>query len=141
MTIAQTKYELNGYAYLLEQMKRKQKEWQQWAEIDRVNTSIFSSTPVFSQESSEVKQAILAQTQLVQELAQEICELDKKKKWIELSVQKLTDRNQKLIVQKHYLDQMTFEQIAEEMNFSVRHVLRLNNRALAQISHCMSQEL
>lgn len=141
MTIAQTKYELNGYAYLLEQMKRKQKEWQQWAEIDRVNTSVFSSTPVFSQESSEVKQAILAQTQLVQELAQEICELDKKKKWIELSVQKLTDRNQKLIVQKHYLDQMTFEQIAEEMNFSVRHVLRLNNRALAQISHCMSQEL
>ena len=141
MTIAQTKYELNGYAYLLEQMKRKQKEWQQWAEIDRVNTSVFSSTPVFSQESSEVKQAILAQTQLVQELAQEICELDKKKKWIELSVQKLMDRNQKLIVQKHYLDQMTFEQIAEEMNFSVRHVLRLNNRALAQISHCMSQEL
>ena len=141
MTIAQTKYELNGYAYLLEQMKRKQKEWQQWVEIDRVNTSIFSSTPVFSQESSEVKQAILAQTQLVQELAREICELDKKKKWIELSVQKLTDRNQKLIVQKHYLDQMTFEQIAEEMNFSVRHVLRLNNRALAQISHCMSQEL
>ena len=141
MTIAQTKYELNGYAYLLEQVKRKQKEWQQWVEIDRVNTSIFSSTPVFSQESSEVKQAILAQTQLVQELAQEICELDKKKKWIELSVQKLTDRNQKLIVQKHYLDQMTFEQIAEEMNFSVRHVLRLNNRALAQISHCMSQEL
>ena len=44
MTIAQTKYELNGYAYLLEQVKRKQKEWQQWVEIDRVNTSIFSST-------------------------------------------------------------------------------------------------
>ena len=49
------------------------------------------------------------------------------------------DRQLREVLELRYLDGATFEEIAEEMGFSVRHVLRLHGAALEKISVDVTQ--
>lgn len=49
-------------------------------------------------------------------------------------INRVANSNLNLILKKRYLQFMTFEAIADEMNYSVRHVLRLHGQALAEFA-------
>ena len=49
------------------------------------------------------------------------------------------DRQLREVLELRYLDGATFEEIAEEMGLSVRHVLRLHGAALEKISVDVTQ--
>ena len=77
----------------------------------------------------------MARAQIAGELAREICELALAKRKIEQDIRGIEDEKQRLILEKHYIDGLTFEQIAEDMDLSVRHVIRLRDMAIFQICH------
>ena len=49
-------------------------------------------------------------------------------------INRVANANLNLILKKRYLQFKTFEAIAAEMNYSVRHVLRLHGQALAEFA-------
>lgn len=64
------------------------------------------------------------------EINQEIDRLVDLKREANEAISELTNADQQLVLECRYLDYQTWEQIAETMNFSVRHVTRLHGEAL-----------
>lgn len=139
MNIEETKKELSQYPMLLKRIERKEQERKRWLEIGTKITPVYSDMPKAQNQSNKIEQAAIARAQIAGELAQEICELAKRRKRIEQAISSLSDEKQRLIMEKHYIDRMTFEQIAEDMDLSIRHVIRLRNESIFTVCHCMSQ--
>ena len=134
MNIEETKKELSQYPILLKRIERKEQERKRWLEIGTKITPVYSDMPKAQNQSNKIEQAAIARAQIAGELAQEICELAKRRKRIEQAISSLSDEKQRLIMEKHYIDRMTFEQIAEDMFFSERQIRRLHFKALCELS-------
>lgn len=134
MNIEETKKELSQYPMLLKRIERKEQERKRWLEIGTKITPVYSGMPKAQNQSNKIEQAAIARAQIAGELAQEICELAKRRKRIEQAISSLSDEKQRLIMEKHYIDRMTFEQIAEEIHFDYRWIRRLHKRALEKLT-------
>ncbi len=135
MTAEDKKRELYRYRLLVQRIERKKRERQRWLDIGTKTTPVYSDMPKTVDTSNKVEQAGMARAQIAGELAREICELALAKRKIEQDIRGIEDEKQRLILEKHYIDGLTFEQIAEDMNLSVRHVIRLRDMAIFQICH------
>ncbi len=135
MTAEDKKRELYRYRLLVQRIERKKRERQRWLDIGTKTTPVYSDMPKTVDTSNKVEQAGMARAQIAGELAREICELALAKRKIEQDIRGIEDEKQRLILEKHYIDGLTFEQIAEDMDLSVRHVIRLRDMAIFQICH------
>lgn len=135
MTIEDKKRELCRYRLLVQRIERKKQERQRWLDIGTKITPIYSDMPKSAVESNKVEQAGMERAQIAGELAQDICGLASAKRKIEQDIRGIEDEKQRLILEKHYIDGLTFERIAEDMGLSVRHVLRLRDMAIFQMCH------
>lgn len=141
MTADEKKQELMRYRLLIQRIERKKQERQRWLDIGTKTTPVYSDMPKSTNEADKVAQAGMARAQIAVELAQEICELASEKRRIEQSIQGIEDDKQRLILEKHYIDGKTFEQIAEDMNFSERQIRRLHLKAICKMSFNVRQKL
>lgn len=135
MTAGEKKQELMRYRLLIQRIESKKQERQRWLDIGTKTTPVYSDMPKSTNAENKVEQAGMARAQIARELAQEICELASAKRKIEQDIQGIEDDKQRLILEKHYIDGKTFEQIAEDMDLSVRHVIRLRNSAIFRLCH------
>lgn len=135
MTAEDKKRELYRYRLLVQRIERKKRERQRWLDIGTKTTPVYSDMPKTVDTSNKVEQAGMARAQIAGELAREICELALAKRKIEQDIRGIEDEKQRLILEKHYIDGLTFEKIAEDMDLSVRHVIRLRDMAIFQICH------
>lgn len=134
MTTEDKKRELYRYRLLVQRIKRKEQERQRWLDIGTKTTPVYSDMPKSTNSADKVAQAGTARAQIAGELAQEICELALAKRKIERDIRGIEDEKQRLILEKYYIDGMTFEQIAEDMSFSERQIRRLHLKAICKMS-------
>ena len=134
MTIEDKKRELCRYRLLVQRIERKKQERQRWLDIGTKITPIYSDMPKSAVESNKVEQAGMERAQIAGELAQDICGLAKEKRRIEEAISGVEDERLRLILEKHYIDGLTFEQIAENMGYSWRYIMILKKEALDCIS-------
>lgn len=134
VTIEEKKQELRRYRLLLKRIERKEQERRRWLELGTTITPIYSDMPKAQNTSNKVEQAGIACAQIAEELSQDICELTKEKRHIERAIRSVEDKKLRLILEKHYIDGLTFEKIAEDMYFSERQIRRLHLKVLGEMS-------
>lgn len=134
MTAGEKKQELMRYRLLIQRIERKKQERQRWLDIGTKTTPVYSDMPKSTNAENKVEQAGMERAQIAVELAQEICELASAKRKIEQDIRGIEDDKQRLILEKHYIDGQTFEQIAEDMDFSERQIRRLHLKAICKMS-------
>lgn len=78
--------------------------------------------------------AVLRVMELEERLTKEIDELTEKRREIECAVGAVPDEVQREILTRRYLLYQKWEVIAEEMNYSERHIRRLHGYALKNMS-------
>lgn len=76
------------------------------------------------------ERAVLRVMELEERLSKEIDELTAKLREIELAVNAVPDEVQREVLTRRYLLYQKWEDIAEEMNYSVQHIFRLHGAAL-----------
>ena len=74
--------------------------------------------------------AVLRVMDLEERLTKEIDELTEKRREIECAVGAVPDEVQREVLTRRYLLYQKWEDIAEEMNYSVQHIFRLHGAAL-----------
>lgn len=134
VTIEEKKQELRRYRLLLKRIERKEQERRRWLELGTTITPIYSDMPKAQNTSNKVEQAGIACAQIAEELSQDICELTKEKRHIERAIRSVEDKKLRLILEKHYIDGMTFETISEDMDFDCRWIRRLHKRAIEKLT-------
>jgi len=78
--------------------------------------------------------AVLRVVELEERLTKEIDELTEKRQEIEQAVNAVPDEVQREVLTRRYLLYQKWEVIAEEMNYSARHIRRLHGYALKNMS-------
>ena len=76
--------------------------------------------------------AILA-VKLQEKIAARIADLIALRWRIEQAVESLADSRDRQIIYLHYVDGLTWEQVAEAMNYDLRHIYRLHGWALIKL--------
>ena len=130
VTIEEKKQELRRYRLLLKRIERKEQERRRWIELGTTITPIYSDMPKAQNTSNKVEQAGIACAQIAEELSRDICDLTKEKRHIERAIRSVEDKKLRLILEKHYIDGLTFETISEDMDFDCRWIRRLHKRAI-----------
>ncbi len=77
--------------------------------------------------------AVLRVVELEECLTKEIDELTAKRREIECAVNAVPDEVQREVLTRRYLLYQKWEDIAEEMNYSVQHIFRLHGAALKKM--------
>ena len=130
VTIEEKKQELRRYRLLLKRIERKEQERRRWLELGTTITPIYSDMPKAQNTSNKVEQAGIACAQIAEELSQDICELTKEKRHIERAIRSVEDKKLRLILEKHYIDGLTFDRLEEDLGIDRRWILRLYKKAL-----------
>ena len=89
--------------------------------------------------SSTVEDIILNIVTLQEEVNHNIDELVDTKREIMNVIKQLESIETQMIIEKRYLLYETFEQIAVDLNFTIRHVYRLHNRGLAEVNKILER--
>ena len=114
---------LSQYLPLAMEIKRNKEELRRWRE--------FSDS--LQKDSPDLQTAVANIELIEQRLNRQIKSLIKLRLQIETAIAGLNDATLRLIMQRRYLDNKQFFQIAREVHYSTRHVERLHGAALAKI--------
>jgi len=114
---------LSQYLPLALEIRRNKEELRRWRE--------FSDS--LQKDSPDLQTAVANIELIEQRLNRQIKSLIKLRLQIETAIAGLNDATLRLIMQRRYLDNKQFYQIAREVHYSTRHVERLHGAALAKI--------
>ena len=127
---------LSRYKEIDDEINRLCEELSVWrARVTKI-TPTYSSLPKGSQQDDKLQSAIEKIMELEQEINAEINVLQKTRKAIVLAVCTIQDRSLRKLLALRYLNRkenLTWEQIANRMNYAGRHIFRLHNLALDMI--------
>ncbi|MDU3457175.1 MAG: hypothetical protein E7F47_04670 [Peptoniphilus harei] len=84
--------------------------------------------------SSKLEDTIVKIIDLQEEINRDIDKLVDLKKEIVRTIKKIEDKELQVVLEKRYLCFESWEKIAVEMNYDIRHIHRLHNRGLKEIS-------
>lgn len=110
-------------------------------EVSRMRTALTIKTTSMKSDSVQESRkgfyddkymAYLQESERVNKLIDKLVDLKVK---ITNEIDLLEDRRYRIILREYYLNMRTFENIAESMNYDVRHVHRLHGEALLEIKH------
>ena len=111
-------------------------------------TSTLSDMPKSpNQGSSKLEDTIVKIVDLQEEINRDIDKLVDLKAEMVGTIKQIQDKELQVILEKRYLCFETWEKIAVDMNYDIRHIHRLHNRGLKEISslklsgHKMSQNV
>lgn len=86
---------------------------------------------------SKVERAVLKIIEVEESLKQDVENLVDLKREIMSAVQSVSDVELQALLEKRYLCFLPWEEIAEEMHYSIQHVYRMHGEALSRISEIM----
>ncbi len=84
-------------------------------------------------QSAQAKKAGSNTAGLIAELDKEIGELENIKAEITDAINQVSDKTLRSLLTDYYLNDLTFEEVADRIGYTRRHVTRLHNRALSLI--------
>ena len=124
---------LSRYRRLNERIDRLLEEQRRWRERALKITPTLSQAPGGSESGSPVERPMDKVLEIEEEINREIDELQTVRQEIRAALNQLEDENLKLLMEYRYIDGLTWEQIAVEMNYSYMQICRLHGKALQTI--------
>lgn len=83
--------------------------------------------------TSHLEEIIVKIVMLQEEINKDIDNLVNIKVQITEMINEMVDKEQQMVLEKRYLNFLSFEQIAVDLNFSIQHVFRIHKQALSEI--------
>ena len=106
-------------------------------QIDSLNSLAQKATSTLSdmpkapgRNTSRLEEIIVKVVMLEEEINKDIDELVDLKVKITEVINEVPDKEQQMVLEKRYLNFLSFEQIAVDLNFSIQHVFRIHKQAL-----------
>lgn len=124
---------LQQYKLLDNYINSKIEELTKWKSIATKITPTFSDMPKASGISDKVGQAVEKIIELQNEINNSIDKLVDLRQEIENKIEAIEDAKLKQLLFYKFIHGLTFEQIAEKMNYSVRNIMYLYDDSLDQI--------
>ena len=87
--------------------------------------------PSTSSSEKDLADLIIKRDEILHRILEEIDRKEKARNRINAELDKMTNENERTVLILRYKRGMTFEQIAEELEYSWRHTLRIHGYALA----------
>lgn len=84
-------------------------------------------------DSGRIENVVFKVAMLESEIDDEICNLIDIKEEVKNAINTVSDINQNMVLRLVYLEFRSIEEVAEIMNYSVRHVHRLHKKALGNV--------
>lgn len=134
MTNEQKKRQLQKYRELENEVRRLTGEIERWRQQSSRTTSVVSSLPkVSGGDCRQLEHSVISIIDLTQMLERRQNELIKLRLKLMNAIEEVNDYRQRLILQYKYIDGLTFEKIAAELDLQCRWTIELHNRALSAI--------
>lgn len=128
-----TKEYLNSYKYLVrecEELEIKIKE----IRFDKTNPSLILSDMQKTHNYSDLSDYIVKLEEVEKKLLKKRAKKEERYLQILEKIEKLENENEKLVLRLRYLSCMSWEKIADNMNYSWQHVHKIHSRALKNIN-------
>lgn len=129
---AKIKY-LSRYIALNRRIDRLLEEQSRWREKAMRITPVLSPVPGGGGSGSPIERPMDKVLEIDVEINREIDELQIVRQEIRAALNQLEDENLKLLMEYRYIDGMTWEQIAEKMDYSRQWIFSLHGKALQKI--------
>ena len=125
---------LRQYGQLKREVLRLIDERQRWVDLATRITPTYSDVPVSGQSGDgKIPAAVEKIVEQERKIDAKIAELTKLLEEIEKLLGEVRNSNYRLLLELRYLQGLTWEQIAERMRYSRRHIIRLHGSALLQM--------
>ena len=124
---------LSRYREIDRQIDRLLEEQSRWRERALKITPVLSQTPGGGESGSPIERPMDKVLEIDEEINREIDELQTVRQEIRSALDQLEDENLKLLMEYRYIDGMTWEQVAEKMDYSRQWVTSLHRTALQKI--------
>lgn len=124
---------LSRYRQLNQRIDRLLEEQSRWREMALKITPVLSQTPGGGESGSPIERPMDKVLEIDEEINREIDELQTVRQEIRAVLDQLEDENLKLLMEYRYIDGLTWEQIAEKMDYSRQWVTSLHGTALLKI--------
>lgn len=128
-----TRKELNGSFYAKQLIRSYQEQIKELQEksLSLKSSSRFTGAPSSNQSKKAAYTAYIEQIICLEEKLQDAIErqLQAEAKTTEY-IEQFTDETEKLLLRLRYIEHMSWPEIADEMNYSERHILRLHREIL-----------
>lgn len=125
MTIEEKKKQLENYRAELKELMRFAKDYHR---LDQLEEIIGPADTHFAGDAQKTIQEEKIR------LCRAVSKLLKEKRTIERKIEALSNANYALLLKYRYLDGCTWEEVAEQMNYSFRSVHYMHNKALNDIA-------
>lgn len=99
----------------------------------RRTTQNFSPTPSGSGDGQSLARAVEREDDLERQVAFQLAECNALFEEIDEALQQLPDHRDYTVMKKYYLDGLTWEQIARDMNYSLGMIFIIRRKALEQL--------
>ena len=124
---------LSRYRRLNERIDRLLEEQSRWREMPLKITPTLSQTPGGGGSGSPIERPMDKVLEIDMEINREIDTLQTVRQEIRAALNQLEDENLKLLMEYRYIDGLTWEQIAEKMDYSRQWATSLHGMALQKI--------
>ena len=124
---------LSRYRRLNQRIDRLLEEQSRWREMALKITPVLSQTPGGGESGSPIERPMDKVLEIDVEINREIGELQIVRQEIHAALNQLEDESLKLLMEYRYIDGLTWEQIAEKMDYSRQWVTSLHGTALLKI--------
>ena len=124
---------LSRYRRISKRIDRLLEEQSRWREMALKITPTLSQTPGGGESGSPIERPMDKVLEIDVEINREIDELQIVRQEIRAALNQLEDENLKLLMEYRYIDGLTWEQIAEKMDYSRQWVTSLHGTALLKI--------
>lgn len=124
---------LSRYRRLNQRIDRLLEEQSRWREMALKITPVLSQTPGGGESGSPIERPMDKVLEIDAEINREIDELQIVRQEIRAALNQLEDESLKLLMEYRYIDGLTWEQIAEKMDYSRQWVTSLHGTALLKI--------
>lgn len=129
---------LHQYGQLKREVLRLIDERQRWVDLATKITPTYSDAPKGGQSSAgKIPAAVERIAEQEEKIDAKIAELTKLQGEIEKLLNEVKNPDYRLLLELRYLQGLTWEQIAERMHYSWRHIVRLHGKALLQMQNVM----
>lgn len=125
---------LSQYREIVAETERLVLEKEEWRSIAEKITPTYSFTPKTSEESSRIAIASEHLVEIDAELEKQICKRVELRLAISSAIHSVPSEKMRYLLERRYIDGMTWERIAVDMGYSCMQIWRMHGEALSQIN-------
>lgn len=133
MTSQEKKEFLQQYIAAEAEERRLELEIERWRARAAKMTAGYESTPSGGGDGRSLERAVARIDELIRQLTSQRDRLARLRQEIGAAIDSVPEPKLRELLQMRYIDGMTFEKIAVEMNYSYVHICRMHGQALALI--------